>query len=356
MSLIGAGIFLYIVFHSSDTTDKISMKTVRILYGTFTGMAIVAALILLFLRRPPYEKKKMNQSYGELLGSTFRMLITQEMLLLAVVFAYTGIEQSYWTGIYPTCISFTQQLGNHTNSYLALNSVASGLGQMIAGLIIGILGDHIRRIGREKIVLLGTIVHLACFVLSYMNFPSRASIEKTDSSGHLWTPNLPVTYTIGFLLGFGDACWNTQIYSLLCDAFSHKSSQTFAIFKFWQCGLSSAAFFYSPYLELQWYLLILIIFSVFAAASFVLFEQFWLKPYKRKVAPMQNKGTELPSSPPSYSSCASGSFSEHIKEAASYKRVTIFQMDRWDSQLLNQDFLTCMNSYFALLFPSPISN
>ena len=84
-SLIGAGIFLYIVFHSSNTTDDISMKTVshhlclefifsdtllqvRILYGTFTGMAIVAALILLFLRRPPYEKKKMNQSYGELLG------------------------------------------------------------------------------------------------------------------------------------------------------------------------------------------------------------------------------------------------------------------------------------------------
>ena len=34
-------------------------------------------------------------------------------------------------GIYPTCISFTEQLGNHTNSYLALNSVASGFGQMI---------------------------------------------------------------------------------------------------------------------------------------------------------------------------------------------------------------------------------
>ncbi|PAV86170.1 hypothetical protein WR25_01110 isoform B [Diploscapter pachys] len=300
----GQGFIEEAVVNSQSSHGKLNKHagyySLAIIYFTFTFGNFVAAPIVDILRPKfamvagilCYACFQVRILYGTFTASTFRMLITQEMLLLAVAFAYTGIEQSYWTGIYPTCISFTQQLGNHTNSYLALNSVASGLGQMIAGLIFGILGDYTRRIGREKIVLLGAIVHLACFVLSYMNFPSRASIEKTDSSGHLWTPNLPVTYAIGFLLGFGDACWNTQIYSLLCDAFSHKSSEAFALFKFWQSGLSSAAFFYSPYLELQWHLLILIIFSVFATASFVLFEKFLLKPYKRKVAPMQNKATQ----------------------------------------------------------------
>ena len=84
----------------------------------------------------------------------------------------------------------------------------------------------------------------------------------------------------GGLLGFGDACWNTQIYSLLCDVYPHKSSQAFAIFKFYQVGsvtqkkntiqsgLSCAAFFYSSKLELTWHLLIMVITSLIAAVCY----------------------------------------------------------------------------------------
>lgn len=56
------------------------------------------------------------------------------MLLLIVVFAYTGIELSFWSSVYPTCISNTKALGN-PKTLAALTTIAMGIGQGICNLI-----------------------------------------------------------------------------------------------------------------------------------------------------------------------------------------------------------------------------
>ncbi|VDM75237.1 unnamed protein product [Strongylus vulgaris] len=117
-------------------------------------------------------------------------MFTKRMLLLAFVFAYTGIEQAFWTGIYPTCISFTQKLGSNTNSLLALNSIAAGLGQIAAGLLFGILGARTSKIGRDAIIFMGAIIHLITFALIYINIPNDAPLQKTNELGAILTPRL----------------------------------------------------------------------------------------------------------------------------------------------------------------------
>uniref|UniRef100_A0A0N4XT92 UNC93-like protein MFSD11 n=1 Tax=Nippostrongylus brasiliensis TaxID=27835 RepID=A0A0N4XT92_NIPBR len=196
-SLLGGGIFLFIIFRTSDTTDGIPDSTVNTLYGIFTAVAILSAIVFVFLRVPSSTVDKDV----EVRRSTFSLMFTKEMLLMAFVFAYTGIEQSFWTGVYPTCISFSQQLGSNTNSILAIALICGGL------------------------------------------------------------------------LGFGDACWNTQIYAYLCDVHAAKSSEAFALFKFYQSGLSCAAFYYSSVLILPWQLVILITTSFAAAICFFVSER-----------------------------------------------------------------------------------
>ncbi|WKY17178.1 hypothetical protein Q1695_001641 [Nippostrongylus brasiliensis] len=274
-SLLGGGIFLFIIFRTSDTTNGIPDSTVNTLYGIFTAVAILSAIVFVFLRVPSStaDKDVEVRSHVSVIGSTFSLMFTKEMLLMAFVFAYTGIEQSFWTGVYPTCISFSQQLGSNTNSMLALNSITAGIGQVAAGLLFGILGDRTRKLGRDSIVLLGTVIHLIAFVLIYASFPSDAPLQKTNESGGLMNPNLAIALICGGLLGFGDACWNTQIYAYLCDVHAAKSSEAFALFKFYQSGLSCAAFYYSSVLILPWQLVILITTSFAAAICFFVSER-----------------------------------------------------------------------------------
>lgn len=87
-------------------------------------------------RLDEYEKLSLNfkKSMIELtlsnLVSTFKLMATKEMLLMAVVFMFTGIEISFWSGVYSTCIAFTQQLGADTNTLTAFNTIAFGIGEL----------------------------------------------------------------------------------------------------------------------------------------------------------------------------------------------------------------------------------
>lgn len=272
-SLLGGGLFLFIVFSVQGAQDQIPTSTINILYSVFTVLSLISTVIFAFLRAPYYPETVDRKNYGKLVGSTFKLMFTKKMILLAFVFAYTGIEQSFWTAIYPTCISFTKQLGSNTNALLALNAICTGFGQIAAGVLSGLLGDKVRKIGRDTLILIGTIVHLVVFALCFINFPQDSSLKKTDEMGGLIQPNLAIALIAGGLLGFGDAVWNTQIYSFLCDTFPKQSAQAFSLFKLYQSALSCAAFFYAPVLQLYWHLVILVVTSLFAACCFFYVER-----------------------------------------------------------------------------------
>lgn len=52
------------------------------------------------------------------------------------------------------------------------------------------------------------------------------------------------------LLGFGDACINTQIYTMLAGAFANNSVAAFAVFKFTQVSMRRQANCTLPYYEI----------------------------------------------------------------------------------------------------------
>uniref|UniRef100_A0A0N4ZS88 UNC93-like protein MFSD11 n=1 Tax=Parastrongyloides trichosuri TaxID=131310 RepID=A0A0N4ZS88_PARTI len=273
--ILFGGIFLFIVFQSTGNSD-IDESTVRILYGVFTVVTVLGAGVLIFLRtktdygvvRTMTSDNNIVVSQKEVILGAIKLMLTKRMGFLILSFAYTGVELSFWSGIYPTCISFTKKLGTNTHTLVAFNAMAQGVGQIIGGLLFGIFGSKTRSFNRQSKVLLGTIVHIVCFILIFINFPSNAPISKTDDTGLIY-PNIYLALFSTVLLGFGDACWNTQIFAHLIDNYPTKSAEAFSNFKFYQSLLTCACFFYSPYLQLQWHILILVILGVLGLASFV---------------------------------------------------------------------------------------
>ena len=66
-------------------------------------------------------------------------------------------------------------------------------------------------------VILGTILQFTSFVLIALNIPNNAPTEDDiiDDTATINPSNPGLALLCSFLLGFGDACYNTQTLSLL---------------------------------------------------------------------------------------------------------------------------------------------
>jgi len=118
----------------------------------------------------------------------------------------------------------------------------------------------------------------------FLNLPFNSNLGETQPSDTAYiTSNQYLAVFTGFILGFSDSCFNTQITSILGGAFKEQSAAGFAIFKFMQSFSCAIAFFYSRYLTLQWQLLITVILDVAGTVTFCLVE--WEARLKEKVEP-----------------------------------------------------------------------
>lgn len=67
----------------------------------------------------------------------------------------------------------------------------------------------------------------------FLNLPNNSPFGDTDEKAFIKS-NAFIAIFCSFLLGLGDACYNTQIYSILGDVYADNSAPAFAIFKFIQ--------------------------------------------------------------------------------------------------------------------------
>ena len=205
-------------------------------------------------------KSKSSEALEAFLTSV-RLFKTKEMLLLSVTFFYTGLELTFFSGVYSTSVGATQAFGSDADRLVGLTGIFIGVGEILGGGLFGIFGKKTVRYGRDPIILLGGIFHLAAFMLIFLNIPDDAPISKGGAHVDTYiTPSTTLAIACAFLLGFADACFNTQCYSIVGGTYPKNSAAAFALFKFEQSLAAAIGFFYSSYLLLKYQLLILVIF------------------------------------------------------------------------------------------------
>lgn len=279
-SLFIGNLFVYFQFEGKSHIDK-DTRTITI--WVLSAIAAAGIVVMVLLPRPPRASDESSSGASssaplpppegplEALKGAWNLFMTKRMILLCITFFYTGIELSFFSGVYSSAVGFTKQFGKDSKQLVGMSGIFIGLGEVLGGALFGILGDKTRRWGRDPIVMAGFVIHVIGFFLIFLNLPNAAPFEDTYDEAFI-TSSAPLAIFCSFLLGFGDACFNTQIYSTLGGVYKDHSASAFAIFKFTQSVAAAACFFYASYVGLYAQLGILLVLAVLGTITYVLVE------------------------------------------------------------------------------------
>uniref|UniRef100_G3PLN9 Major facilitator superfamily domain containing 11 n=1 Tax=Gasterosteus aculeatus aculeatus TaxID=481459 RepID=G3PLN9_GASAC len=228
--------------------------------------SVLGTLSFLALRRSHGEDEMLSEEEGQSLLSTrvIRIVFSQEMttynlhlywvrcasslsetilqllrtptiLLLSPCMAYSGLELAFYSGVYGTCIGATAQFGDAARGLIGISGIVVGIGEIVGGGLFGLLCTN-NRFRRTSVVFLGMVVHFVAVYLIFLNIPDDAPVvfSTATQSKPFLTPSVSIALLCSFLLGLGDSCFNTQLYSILGSVYAEHSAPAFAIFKFIQ--------------------------------------------------------------------------------------------------------------------------
>ncbi|KAK8743642.1 hypothetical protein OTU49_001181 [Cherax quadricarinatus] len=269
-AMLFGNLFVFYQFMGKDVIDH---HTRTIVFSALTVVGIIGIGIMCLLPKPGADGSgRADESLGspfEALKKSFNLFRTKDMILLSATFFYTGIELSFFSGVYSACLSSTLRFPD-PKRLVGLSGMFIGAGEILGGGVFGIFGSKTVKYGRDPIVLLGYLIHMVCFFLIFMNLPTESPLTNTKSPSFLplGQPSEVIAMMCSFLLGFGDACFNTQIYSILGTVYEDNSGPAFALFKFTQSLSAAACFFYSSVFELYWHLAVLVVFATIGTLTF----------------------------------------------------------------------------------------
>ncbi|XP_048847763.1 UNC93-like protein MFSD11 isoform X2 [Brienomyrus brachyistius] len=280
-SLLFGNLYIYLAWHGKTTISDKDRQTVFI---SLTVIGLVGTFLFFLIQRPDTEattteggsdtpaEGRCSQAWNAF-KKAVQLSITKEMMLLGTSIAYTGLELTFYSGVYGTCIGAMTRFGDDAKGLIGLSGICIGLGEILGGGLFGML-NKCYSCGRNSVVLLGLLTHYLAFFLIFLNIANDAPIASQDGT-HLEayiTPSVTVALLCSFLLGLGDSCFNTQLLSIVGYVFRENSAPAFAIFKFIQSISAAVAFFYSNYLLLHWQLLIMALLGFLGTITFFVAE------------------------------------------------------------------------------------
>uniref|UniRef100_A0A671SIL7 Major facilitator superfamily domain containing 11 n=1 Tax=Sinocyclocheilus anshuiensis TaxID=1608454 RepID=A0A671SIL7_9TELE len=117
----------------------------------------IHTLIFFFTSPPPLE-------------TILEIFKTKTILLLSFCMAYSGLELSFYSGVYGTCIGATTHFGDAAKGLIGISGIVVGIGEIVGGGLFGLVLKN-NRFRRTSVVFLGMVVHFVAFYLIFLNIP-----------------------------------------------------------------------------------------------------------------------------------------------------------------------------------------
>ncbi|EFP09007.1 hypothetical protein CRE_22511 [Caenorhabditis remanei] len=284
MSLIYGGLFFFFYFQNASLETIVANGQVPAFICVFMACTIISLVNTCFLTQSEVTKNRVSQAFFQVSKNCIKLLKTQRMVFMGLFFFYTGFVRSFWISIFPACIKFTSRLSTNTTSLLTMGMIVTGSGQVLGSALVALVGDRVRKLGQHILILSALILHITLFMVIALSFPNDAPLGHTNESGPVFQADVVMAMTISFLLGFGDAVLQTQIYSYIAKYYQKESGTVFSIFRFASGIASTIMFFGAQYFLLVHHLTLLTVSACIAGFSILAFHKAIKKQYQDKAA------------------------------------------------------------------------
>ncbi|CAF4554938.1 unnamed protein product [Rotaria socialis] len=255
-SLLGGNLYVYL----SLKADAITRTTRYPLFFVFSvvcavGLVIYACIIWRWLierrgqklQSDPIEQKTALSDVIETFKIALRLLKTRNMLLLLIPFAYTE--------------------------------------KLLGGGLFGFITKPKTSSQCALVILIGFFLQIIFYYSAWINFPADAPANETNAESYFQfssSTSQVIAFVGSFIVGLGDSALNTQLFTVLASQFKHSSASAFALFQLVQGIASAIAYSYAGSLDLQYQLLVVVVFLILSALAFfcVLFGKAISQPLK----------------------------------------------------------------------------
>ena len=150
--------FVYFMFNGEEFISSSVRSTVGLVLLSVT---IAGTLMAALLRPTPWAtEESASKSSLAAPKNSLNLFLTKNMMLLSITFFYTGLQLSLWSGVFPTCIGFTYVLGENRKAFATICMIFVAAGEVLGGVIFGLLGNLATRWGRSPVVILGSILSI----------------------------------------------------------------------------------------------------------------------------------------------------------------------------------------------------
>lgn len=268
-SLFFGNIFVYFVFEGkTQIEERLRMIVVSVLMA----MNVLAIVIASCLGKPAHENIAASENVETpvaALKQAWKIFTTPNIILLSIMFCYVGLSVAFNSGVYSASVGFTHQLGADTSKLVPLVGIFIGIGEILSGGLQILQGENISQYkwGGPTVVFVGVLIQVTAYTLVFLYLPDKSVFSATQDSAYLES-NVYVAMGCAVLMGTGDGCFTSQIYSILKEMYPNSSAQTVSLYIFINSAATSLGFFYSTLLGLHAQLIIL---SVTGTIGFIVF-------------------------------------------------------------------------------------
>uniref|UniRef100_A0A1A8B0B3 Major facilitator superfamily domain containing 11 n=1 Tax=Nothobranchius furzeri TaxID=105023 RepID=A0A1A8B0B3_NOTFU len=199
-SMLFGNLYVYLDWNGKA---EISDSSRRNIFLFLLVASILGTLSFLVLRTSHREEEMISEEEGQSLLSTrsmyknraeaalqdtksdfktiLQLLKSKTIMLLSPCMAYSGLELSFYSGVYGTCIGATAQFGEAAKGLIGISGIVVGIGEIVGGGLFGLLCRN-SRFRRTSVVFLGMVVHFIASYLIFLNIPDDAPIVFESAS------------------------------------------------------------------------------------------------------------------------------------------------------------------------------